>query len=134
MTPGVSKALLLDFVDSLRDADCHMALVTRTSDISPQTPTFTGHGEVRAQGYAAGGKKLQGFACGLDDGIAWCSWSNVEWQNATIKADGYVIYAKAWGNRVITVGEFDEEKRSSQGMFRVRMPQPGPSNAIFWLA
>lgn len=134
MTPGVGKSLLLDFVDSLREADCHLALLTSKSDVSATTPVFDGSGEVRGQGYATGGKKLQNFACGLDDGIAWCAWANVEWQNATLKADGYVIYARGWGNRIITVGSFDEEMRSSQGMFRVRMPAPGPNNAIFWLA
>ena len=133
MTPGVGKHLLLDFVQSLGDANCHLALIS-DCDLCPTDATFTGQGEIRAQGYAAGGKKLQGFSSGLDDGIAWANWQNVEWQNASIRAAGAVIYAKDWGNRIITIVDFGEEQRSSQGMFRVKMPAPGPSNAVFWLA
>jgi hypothetical protein len=132
--PGVAKDLLLDFVKTLGTADCHMALLTKDADYSPQTSQFTGTGEVRCQGYTAGGKKLHGFASGLDDGIAWVNWGSPEWANATIKAHGAVIYAKGWGNRVVTVIDFGEEKSSSQGLFRVKMPAPGSANAIFWLA
>lgn len=130
---GVGKHLLMDFVRSLGTADCHMALVTDSANLSPATETFEGQGEVRAQGYAAGGKRLNNFACGLDDGIAWASWSNVEWQNATIKASGAVIYDRAT-KRVITVLDFGGEQSSSQGMFRVRMPPPGAANAVIWLS
>jgi hypothetical protein len=134
MTPGVGKHLLLDFVQSLGDADCHIALLSESCDLCPTDATFTGKGEVRAQGYGAGGKKLQGFSSGLDDGIAWAAWQNAEWQNATIRACGAVIYAKGWGNRIITIVDFGEEQRSTQGMFRVKFPAPGPNNAVFWLA
>jgi hypothetical protein len=132
--PGVSKELLCDFIKSLGTADCHMALLSKDADYGPKSGRFDGSGEVRNQGYAQGGKKLQGFSHGLDDGIAWASWNNVEWMNASIKAHGAVIYAKAWDNRVITVIDFGEEKSSSQGLFRVKMPTPGSANAIFWLA
>lgn len=132
--PGVSKHVLLDFVRGLGDADCHMALLRSDCALCPNDAIFTGQGEIRAQGYAAGGKRLNNFACGLDDGIAWAAWSNPEWMNATIKANGSVIYAKNWGNRIVTVLDFGEEKSSSQGLFRVKMPAPGPSGAVFWLA
>lgn len=131
---GVSKQLLHHIVRSLGDKDCHLALLSKDADLNCMTETFTGAGEIRATGYAAGGKKLQNFGCGLDEGIAWCSWSNVEWMNATIKASGAVVYAKGDGNRVVTVIDFGEEHSSSQGLFRMKLPAPGAKDAIFWLS
>jgi hypothetical protein len=134
ITPGVSKHLLYDFVASLGNADCHIALLTSGASYGPSSATFEGAGEIKAQGYATGGKRLNNFSCGLDDGIAWAAWGNAEWQNASIKACGAVIYEKANGNRIVTVLDFGDEQVSSQGLFRVRMPAPGASNAVFWLA
>lgn len=134
IVPGLSKHLLLDFVRSLGDADCHFALLRSDAQLGPESGYFDGTGEIRAQGYAAGGKKLQNFACGLDNGIAWASWGNPEWLNASIKASGGVIYAKKQNNRIVTVLDFGEEKTSSQGLFRIRMPAPGPTNAVVWMA
>lgn len=134
ITPGVSKHLLLDFVQSLGSKDCHMALLSDKASLDCNTAVFDGTGEIRAQGYAAGGKRLLGFSSGMENGIAWAAWNNVDWQNATIKATGAVIYSKADANRVITVISFGEEKSSSQGLFRVRMPAPGSTDAVFWLA
>jgi len=135
VVPGVAKTLLLDFVRSLGEDDCYMALLREGASFSPDTAVFTGEGEVQARGYVAGGKKMSGFACGLDEGIAWATWSNVEWMNASIKAIGAVIYARGRGNRVVSVFELDEPvKSSSQGLFRVKMPAPGAKDAVFWLA
>ena len=131
---GVSKHILYDFVRSLGEKDCHLALLSKDATAHAMTEVFTGAGEIRATGYAAGGKKLQNFTHGLDDGVAWCSWSSVDWMNATIKACGAVIYAKGDGNRVVTVIDFGEEFSSSQGMFRAKMPPPGAKDAIFWLS
>lgn len=131
---GVSKHQLFDFVKSLGEGDCHMALLAKGANYNTNSDVFDGSGEVRAQGYVTGGKRLTNFGCGLDDGIAWASWGNVEWSNASIKAVGAVIYQKGKGNRIVTVLDFGDEQVSSQGMFRVRMPNPGAANAVFWLA
>ena len=133
MTPGVSKHILLQFIQSLNGADCHMALLKTGARIDADTFVFDGTGEAEGSGYAAGGKRLQGFSCGLDNGTAWAAWNSVDWMNASIKAKGAVIYAKAWGNKIVAVLEFDEEKSSSQALFRVRMPAPGSQGAIFGL-
>lgn len=132
--PGVSKHLLLYFVEELGEGDCHLALLSRNASMDCDVSTFTGQGEVVAQGYAAGGKRLQGFSCGLDDGIAWAAWNSVDWMNASIRACGAVIYQKAKGNRIVAVLDFGEEKVSSQGLFRVKLPAPGAKGAVFWLA
>lgn len=131
---GVSKQLLLDFVKSLGDGDCHIALLSKDASYSPQDGQFTGQGEVKATGYGAGGKRLTGFTYGLDNGVAWAAWSNAEWMNASIKASGAVIYQKGNDDRIVTVLEFDEEKSSSQGLFRVKFPPPGAKDAVFWLS
>jgi hypothetical protein len=131
---GVSKHLLHDFVRSIGEGDCHIALLSKDAHCCPDDAVFTGQGEVRATGYGAGGKRLTGFSCGLEDGIAWIAFNNAEWMNATIKASGAVIYQKTKDNRIVTVLEFDEEKSSSQGLFRVKFPPPGAKDAIFWLS
>ena len=134
IVPGVGRQTLLGFMESLGKSDCHMALLRDGASIGPDTTAFDGSGEVRASGYAAGGKRLQGFSCGLDNGVAWAAWNTVEWMNATIKASGAVIYAKENGNRIVAVLDFGEEKASSQSLFRVKMPPPGADNAVFWLS
>lgn len=131
---GVSKVLLLDFVKSLGEGDCHLALLSSDADCNCMSGVFTGQGEVKAQGYAAGGKRLNNFTCGLEDGVAWANWSHAEWMNATIKAHGAVIYQKARDNRIVTVLDFGSEQSSSQGLFRVKMPPPGVNGAVFWLS
>lgn len=131
---GVCKQFLYDTVAALADADAYVALIGKDADIGPDSMVFSGQGEIKAQGYATGGKKLQNFSCGLDDGIAWAAWDQPSWMNATITADAAVIYLKGRGNRILTVLPFDEQKRSSQGLFRLKFPPPGPKNAVFWLA
>ena len=130
---GVSKQLLHDFIRSLGSKDCHIALLTKEADYNAMSETFSGQGEIKATGYASGGKKLQGFVHGLDNGVAWCAWNNADWMNASIKAHGAVIYAKGDSNRVVTVLDFGAEHSSSQGLFRVKLPLPGAKDAIFWL-
>lgn len=134
IAPGLSKHLLHHYIQSLGGADCHLALLRDNADYGTDTRVFDGAGEIRAQGYAQGGKRLTNFSCGLDNGIAWANWSSPEWLNASIRASGAVIYAKNWGNLVVAVFAFEEEQASSNSLFRCKMPPPGADNAIIWLA
>lgn len=131
--PGMPIEAKLAAVRSLAapaDEVC-MALYGQEAHISPTTSHYTTDGEVRAKGYVAGGKKLEGYVSGVDGATAYVNWTeNPVWPVASIRAKGALIYNRSKNNIVLSVVEFDELVISTNGPFVVPMPKSTALTAV----
>ncbi len=131
--PGMSIEAKLHAVRSLAapgDEVC-IALYGQESHIGPATARYTTDGEVRAKGYVAGGKKLEGYASGVDGATAYVNWTeNPVWPVSSIRAKGALIYNRSKGGMVLAVIEFDELVVSTNGPFVVPMPRSTALDAV----
>jgi hypothetical protein len=111
--------------------DYRIALYTKAADLSFLTTTvYTSAGEVQSKGYVAGGKSLEGYECKSDGIKALLGWGrDPVWKNATIRADGAMIYNASRDNRALVVVAFDTEIISTNGNFRVSMPSVDSTSA-----
>lgn len=101
--------------------DYRLALYTAAANLSPATRAYTPTGEVRGEGYKAGGKSLPA----APDGGSRLAWAgHVVWPMATIRgAKGALIYNASRGGRAVAVLEFAEEASSTADQFKVALPE-----------
>lgn len=95
--------------------------------------TYTPTGEVRGQGYTAGGIVLTKRKSGVDskEGFAYISWLGpIRWEVATIKASAALIYNASKGNRSVAVFDFGEVVTSTNGPFVIPTPPDSPDGAM----
>ena len=111
-----------------------IALYTNDANLNTYTTAYTPEGEVRGRGYQRGGLDLEGYEAVLDGVTACLSWKrDPVWQNASISADGALIYNRSKGNRAIAVVLFGERVTSTNGPFRVPMPPATSAEAPIYL-
>lgn len=135
ITSGLCISAKLDLLNSLRGDDIRIALYGPSANLSPYTEKYTTEGEVKGQGYQAGGMSLQGFQSGTDGVTACATWTGpVIWKNATISAYGALIYNYSQGNKTLTVIGFDKPITSTNGNFKVDLPPLTATEALIWIA
>lgn len=134
ITTGLCYSYKREVLEGIHEAvdDYRIALFRATADLGPTTTVYSGQaGEVAtAGGYVAGGKVLTGFTIGETGGTAWLDFDDVVWPNATIKADGAMIYNATKGNRAVCVIAFDAEASSTNDAFRLQFPAPGAGSGF----
>lgn len=94
-----------------------IALFTAGANLDPDsTQTYTPVGEVKGQGYEAGGLVLSGIQYATDDAcMGWAS--GPRWPVSSIRARGALIYNASKNNAALVALDFGEEKVSSVGPF-----------------
>jgi hypothetical protein len=65
--------------------------------------------------------------------VAFISFSNTSWANATITANGALIYNSSVSNAAVAVLAFGGDKTSTNGTFAVNFPTADATNAIIRL-
>src|SRR5687767_6386509 len=91
-----------------------MALYRAEAVLSPATQVYTPAGEISGKGYERGGKRVQGYQCGLDGTTAVLGWTqDTVWQDASMEAWGALIYNASKGNRAVVVVSFDKKVAST---------------------
>jgi hypothetical protein len=65
--------------------------------------------------------------------VAYISFANTSWANATITANGALIYNSSLANAAVCVLAFGGDKTSTNGTFAVNFPTADASNAIIRL-
>lgn len=113
--------------------DYYIALYTNDADLSPQTETYVAVGEVQGQGYKPGGVKLYGFTVSGDT-AACLDFDNVTIPNATIAADGALIYNKSAGGKAVAVVRFAGRITSTNAPFDIEMPRPGDATSLIYIS
>jgi hypothetical protein len=123
ITPGVCDSFKRDLLalgPHQPGDDYRLALYTAAANLSPATRAYTPAGEVKGEGYKAGGKSLP---AGPEGGsrLAWAG--SVVWPVATIRGvKGALVYNASRGGRAVAVLEFAEEVSSTADQFKVALP------------
>jgi hypothetical protein len=112
-----------------------LALYTSSATINENTTAYSATNEVPSTGnYSAGGNTLSVSVTPTNTGnVAFISFTNTSWANATITANGALIYNNSQSNAAVCVLAFGGDKTSTNGTFAVNFPTADASNAIIRL-
>ena len=112
-----------------------LALYTSSATINENTTAYSATNEVASTGnYSAGGNTLSVSVTPTNTGnVAFISFTNTSWANATITANGALIYNSNLSNAAVCVLAFGGDKTSTNGTFAVNFPTADASNAIIRL-
>jgi hypothetical protein len=112
-----------------------LALYTSSATINENTTAYSATNEVASTGnYSAGGNTLSVSVTPTNSGnVAFISFANTFWANATITANGALIYNSNLSNAAVCVLAFGGDKSSTNGTFAVNFPTADASNAIIRL-
>lgn len=113
-----------------------IALYTGVATLSNATPSYTSSNEVpTGGGYTAGGNTLSVSVLPTNTGnVAYLSFANSSWSNATITAAGALIYNSTKANSAVASLSFGGDKTSTNGTFTVIFPTPDATSAIIRIA
>jgi hypothetical protein len=112
-----------------------LALYTSSATLGENTTAYSTSDEVASTGnYSAGGNTLTVSVTPTNTGnVAFISFSNTSWANATITANGALIYNSNLSNAAVAVLAFGGDKTSTNGTFAVNFPTADATNAIIRL-
>ena len=112
-----------------------LALYTSSATLNENTTAYTTSNEVPSTGnYSAGGNTLTVSVTPTNSGnVAYISFANTSWANATITANGALIYNSSQSNAAVCVLAFGGDKTSTNGTFAVNFPTADATNAIIRL-
>jgi hypothetical protein len=112
-----------------------LALYTSSATLNENTTAYSATNEVASTGnYSAGGNTLTVSVTPTNSGnVAYISFANTSWANATITANGALIYNANLSNAAVCVLAFGGDKTSTNGTFAVNFPTADASNAIIRL-
>ena len=123
------KKEILDGVHAAADT-YKLALFTDSATLSATTTAYATTNEAVGAGYTAGGVSLSGFTSGLADGVAYVTFSDATWANATITARGCLIYNSSKSNKAVAAFDFGGNITSTSGTFTVDLPAAGATALI----
>ena len=112
-----------------------LSLYTSSATLGETTTAYTTSGECPSTGnYTAGGNTLTVSVTPTNTGnVAYVSFANTSWTNATITANGALIYNSSRANAAVAVLAFGGDKTSTNGTFAVNFPTADSSSAIIRL-
>lgn len=129
------KVQLLNGQHNFTSNTFKLALYTSSATLNENTTAYTTSNEVASAGnYSAGGNTLTVSVTPTNSGnVAYISFSNTSWANATITANGALIYNSNLSNAAVCVLAFGGDKTSTNGTFAVNFPTADATNAIIRL-
>jgi len=129
------KVSLLNGGQNFSSNTFKIALYTSSATINENTTAYAATNEVPSTGnYSAGGNTLSVSVTPTNTGnVAFISFANTSWANATITAAGALIYNNTNANAAVCVLSFGGDKTSTNGTFAVNFPTADASNAIIRL-
>lgn len=115
-----------------------IALYTSSATLGASTTAYSATNEVaNGNGYTTGGNTLTISQVPTDGGsgtTAFLSFSDTTWSNATITANGALIYNSTQSNRAVAVLAFGGDKSSTSGNFTIQFPTANNTSAIIRIA
>jgi hypothetical protein len=129
------KVQLLNGEQNFSSNTFKLALYTSAATLGETTTVYSASNEVPSTGnYTAGGNTLSVSVTPTSTGnVAYISFSNTSWTNATITANGALIYNNTNANSAVAVLSFGGDKTSTNGTFAVNFPTADASSAIIRL-
>jgi len=129
------KVQLLQGTQNFSSNTFYIALYTSSASLDSTSTVYTTSGEVVGTGYTAGGQALTVSQTPTSSGtVAYISFTNSSWNNATFTARGAMIYNQTNGNSTVCVLDFGSDKTVVNGTFTVTFPAAGPTTAIISIA
>ena len=113
-----------------------IALYTSSATLSASTTAYTTSNECPSTGnYSAGGNTLTVSQVPTSTGTtAFLDFADTTWSNATITANGALIYNSTQSDKAVAVLAFGGDKTSTAGDFTIIFPTADSSNAIIRIA
>lgn len=111
-----------------------IALYTSSATLGASTTAYSTTDEVSGTGYTAGGETLTNVTPTSSGTTAFTDFADVTWANATITANGALIYNSTNSNRAVAALAFGSDKTSTAGDFKIIFPTADASNAIIRIA
>ena len=113
-----------------------IALYTSSATLGAGTTAYTTSNECPSTGnYSAGGNTLTVSQVPTSTGTtAFLDFADTTWSNATITANGALIYNSTQSNKAVAVLAFGGDKTSTAGDFTIIFPTADSSNAIIRIA
>jgi hypothetical protein len=105
-------------------AGTYGAATTNYSDVTGNTDEAVG------TNYAVGGQVLDSATITLSGSVAFVDFSDEVIANATVSADGAIIYNASKSNKAVAVFDFGATVTSTSGDFTVVFPTADASNAV----
>jgi hypothetical protein len=130
------KVQLLNGAQNFSANTYKIALYTSAATLSNATTAYTSSNEVaNGGGYTTGGNTLTVSTLPTSTGnVAFISFANSTWANATITAAGALIYNNSQANSAVASLSFGGDKTSTAGTFAVIFPTPDATSAIIRIA
>ena len=138
ITQGMANSFKVQLLNAQQNfsADTFkLALYTSSATLGETTTAYTSSGECPSTGnYTAGGNTLTVNVTPTNTGnVAYVSFANTSWLNATITANGAMIYNSSKANATVAVLAFGGDKTSTNGTFAVNFPTADATSAIIRL-
>ena len=129
------KVQLLNGQQNFTSNTFKIALYTSTATLGETTTAYSATNEVASTGnYTAGGNTLTVNVVPTSTGnVAFLSFANTSWANATITANGALIYNNTVSNAAVAVLAFGGDKTSTNGTFAINFPTADSASAIIRL-
>lgn len=130
------KVQLLNGAQNFSADTFKIALYTSSATLSNATTAYTSSNEVASGGgYTTGGNTLTVSTLPTSTGnVAFISFANSSWSNATITAAGALIYNNSKSNSAVAALSFGGDKTSTSGTFTVIFPTADATSAIIRIA
>lgn len=108
-----------------------IALYQSTATLGASTTAYTTSGECPSTGnYTAGGNTLTSVTPTSSGTTAYTDFADTTWSNATITANGALIYNSSQSDKAVCVLAFGGDKTSTNGDFTIVFPTADATNAI----
>lgn len=138
ITQGMATSFKVQLLNGTQNFSANtfkLALYTSAATLGEGTTVYSATNEVASTGnYTAGGNTLSVNVVPTSSGnVAYVSFANTSWANATITANGALIYNSSAANAAVAVLAFGGDKTSTNGTFAVNFPTADASSAIIRL-
>lgn len=111
-----------------------IALYTSAATYGAATTAYSATNEITGTGYTAGGNTLTNVTPTTTGTTAFTDFADTTWTNATITANGALIYNSSKANRTVAALSFGGDKTSTAGDFTIIFPTADATNAIIRIA
>ena len=116
-----------------------LALFTSSASLGAATTDYSTGNEVSGTNYSAGGASLTSVTPVASSTTALCDFSDLTFSNATVTANGAIIYNSTTGGGsnttdAVIVLAFGGDKTYTAGDFTIQFPTADASNAIIRIA
>ncbi len=116
-----------------------LALFTSSASLGAATTDYSTSNEASGTNYTAGGSALTSVTPVSSGTTALCDFSDLTFSNATVTANGALIYNTTTGGGsgttdAVIVLAFGGDKTSTAGDFTIQFPTADASNAIIRIA